>query len=203
MSKSTLEVLSQETGVHTIKNTVNFVGTLKVGGVAMTSTTLSADIAPAAAGTVDASKVVQVGTNKEIDTLVIADGGLKLGAGAGTAVGATAAELNTACDVSAFTETLSAAGAITLSTSKRVHKFDTTLGAQTNTIPAPAANEIGELKILTMTVDGAADTVITLTNVTGGSAATTATFNDVNDTLVMVGGVNKWHIVKEIGVTMA
>ncbi|RPJ24409.1 MAG: hypothetical protein EHM35_16375 [Planctomycetaceae bacterium] len=35
-----------------------------------------------------------MGTNKELDTLVIADSGLKLGAGAGTAVTATAAELN-------------------------------------------------------------------------------------------------------------
>ena len=46
------------------------------------------------AGTVTASKAVVVGTNKNIDTLVIADGGLYLGAGAGTAVTATAAELN-------------------------------------------------------------------------------------------------------------
>ncbi len=47
-------------------------------------------------GTVEASKVVVVGANKEIDTLVIADSGLKLGAGAGTAVTATAAQLNRA-----------------------------------------------------------------------------------------------------------
>lgn len=46
------------------------------------------------AGTVAAGKAIIVGTNKNIDTLVIADGGLKLGTGAGTAVTATAAELN-------------------------------------------------------------------------------------------------------------
>ena len=46
------------------------------------------------AGTVTASKAVVVGTNKNIDTIVIADGGLKLGSGSGTAVTATAAELN-------------------------------------------------------------------------------------------------------------
>lgn len=46
------------------------------------------------AGTVTASKAVIVGANKNIDTLAIADGGLKLGAGAGTAVTSTAAELN-------------------------------------------------------------------------------------------------------------
>ena len=121
----------------------------------------------------------------------------------GITSGATAAEININDDVSAFQETITAAGAATLSTTCRVHKFDTTLGAQSNTIPAPSAAQLGQLKILTMTVDGAADMVITLTNVTGGSAATSCTFNDVNDTLILVGGVNKWHVVKEIGVTMA
>jgi len=47
-----------------------------------------------AAGTVTASKAVVVGANKNLDVLAIADGGLSLGAGAGTAVTATAAELN-------------------------------------------------------------------------------------------------------------
>jgi hypothetical protein len=46
------------------------------------------------AGTAVASKALALGSNKNVDTLVIADGGLKLGAGAGTAVSATAAELN-------------------------------------------------------------------------------------------------------------
>ena len=50
-----------------------------------------------AAGTVEASKAVVVGTNKNVDTLAIADGGLCLGAGAGTAVTANAAQLNS-CD---------------------------------------------------------------------------------------------------------
>jgi hypothetical protein len=57
----------------------------------------ASEIAPiddVTAGTVTASKAVIVGTNKNIDTIVIADGGLKLGTGAGTAVTATAAELN-------------------------------------------------------------------------------------------------------------
>lgn len=45
------------------------------------------------AGTVTASKAVVVGTNKNVDVLAIAD--LKLGAGAGTSVTSTAAEINT------------------------------------------------------------------------------------------------------------
>lgn len=46
------------------------------------------------AGTAEASKVALLGANKNLDTLVIADSGLKLGSGAGTAVTATAAQLN-------------------------------------------------------------------------------------------------------------
>ena len=46
------------------------------------------------AGTVTAGKAVVTTTNKHIDALVISDGGLALGAGAGTAISATAAEIN-------------------------------------------------------------------------------------------------------------
>ena len=52
------------------------------------------DLTPSVAGTVEASKMLLVGANKELDALVIADGGLSLGSGAGTAVTSTAAELN-------------------------------------------------------------------------------------------------------------
>ena len=45
-------------------------------------------------GTVAAGKAIVPTTDKHIDALVISDGGLALGAGAGTAVSATAAELN-------------------------------------------------------------------------------------------------------------
>lgn len=63
------------------------------------------------AGTVTASKAVVVGTNKNIDTIVIADGGLKLGSGAGTAVTATAAELNELDDIVASFTFAATAGA--------------------------------------------------------------------------------------------
>lgn len=46
------------------------------------------------AGTAAASKAVVLGANKNLDTLSIADGGLKLGSGAGTAVTKTAAQIN-------------------------------------------------------------------------------------------------------------
>ncbi len=52
------------------------------------------DLVPAVAGEVEASKLVLVGTNKNVDTIAIAQNGLKIGSGAGTAVTTTAAELN-------------------------------------------------------------------------------------------------------------
>ena len=63
------------------------------------------------AGTVAASKAVIVGANKNIDTISIADSGLKLGSGAGTAVTATAAELNELDDIVASFTFAATAGA--------------------------------------------------------------------------------------------
>lgn len=46
------------------------------------------------AGTASASKAVVLGADKNVDTIAVAEGGLKIGAGAGTAMTASAAELN-------------------------------------------------------------------------------------------------------------
>src|SRR5574341_736855 len=64
-----------------------------VGGNTLSGTEL-AFLDGVTAGTVTASKAVVVDANKHIDTIVIADGGLKLGATTGTAVTSTADELN-------------------------------------------------------------------------------------------------------------
>jgi hypothetical protein len=58
-------------------------------------------VAGVTAGTAAASKALVLGANKNVDTLAIAEGGLKIGAAAGTAVTATAAELNTLAGVTA------------------------------------------------------------------------------------------------------
>jgi hypothetical protein len=63
------------------------------------------------AGTAVASKAAVLGANKNLDTLVIADGGLKLGSGAGTAVSSTANELNTVDGAPLGTTTLFTIGA--------------------------------------------------------------------------------------------
>jgi hypothetical protein len=70
-------------------------GVLQLGGTQVTTEAgelnVLANVTP---GTAKASSALVLGANKNVDTLAIADGGLKLGAGAGTAVTATAAELN-------------------------------------------------------------------------------------------------------------
>lgn len=80
-------------------------GTFKLAGTAVTSSAAELNLIDGStAGTAVASKAAVLGANKNLDTLVIADGGLKLGAGAGTAVTATAAELNK-LDAAPFTVT--------------------------------------------------------------------------------------------------
>jgi len=73
-------------------------GGLSLGAGAGTAVTATAaelnNLDGPVAGTVSASKAVVVGANKNLDVLAIADGGLSLGAGAGTAISATAVELN-------------------------------------------------------------------------------------------------------------
>jgi hypothetical protein len=69
-----------------------------------------------------------------------------------------------------------------------------TAGAESRTLAAPSA--AGKLKIITMTVDGG-DCTLALTNVVGGSAATTATFSAVGQSLVLLSAGAKWHVLSE------
>jgi hypothetical protein len=123
----------------------------------------------------------------------------------GITSGATATEINLTSDVSAYQETIVASGAITLDTGKRVHLLNTTAGAQSNTIPAPSAAQLGVTKIIEVTVDGGNDFVLTCTNVDGSllGANTTATFADVGDSLILIGGATKWHILAHNGVAFS
>jgi hypothetical protein len=95
-----------------VTKTLNVETELSIAGAAVTATAaelnaagaVSATTSSAAelnfndgsvAGTAVASKTLVLGANKNVDTLAIADSGLKLGAGAGTAVTKTAAQINT------------------------------------------------------------------------------------------------------------
>lgn len=120
----------------------------------------------------------------------------------GTQLTATAAEINQACDISANTETLSAAGAISLG-SKLTNVANATGADIAVTLAAPTAAETGLIKTIYMTVRTSHNITLALTNVVGGTAATSATFDAVGETLVLLGGVGKWIVLKEVGVTLA
>lgn len=115
------------------------------------------------------------------------------------AVTASAAELNQIADISAYQETIAAAGA--LSITARVSKL-ALVGAGAITLAAPDATCLGYIKVIEMTTDNG-DVTLALTNVVGQSSGTTATFNDVTDQLVLIAGVNKWIVLKERGITLA
>ena len=116
----------------------------------------------------------------------------------GTAITATGTEINK-LDLSAQTETILAAGAI--SVTGKISNL-ALVGAGAVTLAAPDATMLGVVKVIEMTVDNG-DVTLALTNVQGGSAATTATFDAVGEQLVLVGGSAKWTVIGEGGVTLS
>jgi hypothetical protein len=114
-------------------------------------------------------------------------------------IAATPAEINARCDDSAMSETVIAAGAVSVSVAETSLAL---VGAGAVTLAVPTKPAM--IKIITMTVDNG-DVTLALTNVVGGSAATTCTFNDANDVLVLVSDLAraKWVVLKEVGVTLA
>jgi hypothetical protein len=73
------------------------------------------------AGTAAASKALVLGADKNVDTIAIAESGLKIGSGAGTAVTGTAVELNTLAGVTAGT--VAASKAVVVSADKDASAF--------------------------------------------------------------------------------
>lgn len=125
--ENTLIVGGTEIDADTLASALDELGTLD--GLTASAAELNFNDT-AVAGTAVASKTLVLGANKNVDTLVIADGGLALGAGAGTAIVATAAEINRAADVSTR---LIAAGS-TLAVTEAAHdgkviKLDTAAGS--------------------------------------------------------------------------
>jgi hypothetical protein len=164
-----------------------------VGGTTITS----AQMTTITAGTAAASKVAILGTDKNLDEFHTA--ALYLGAGAGTLVGATAAEIDQVADISAYQETVAAAGA--LSIVKRVSKLAVTGGGAV-TLAVPDATDLGYIKLIEMTTDDG-DVTLALTNIEGQSSGTTATFNSVGDKLILLAGVDKWVVLKEQGIALS
>lgn len=99
------------------------------------------------------------------------------------------------------TQAITAAGAITVDgTVNRVTVTDAVNGAIT--LAAPSTAMKGKLLTIEYIGAGTNATTLALTNVQGGTAATSASFNAANETLVLVGGELKWNVVAEIGVTL-
>lgn len=73
-------------------------------------------------------------------------------------------------------------------------------GTYAVTLAAPEVT--GRVKIIEMTDATGTSVTLALTNVIGGSAGTTATFNAVNETLILASISNKWVVIKEHGVTL-
>lgn len=115
-----------------------------------------------------------------------------------TTLTATATELNT-LNLASQTEVILATGSI--SNVKKVTNLATSTAA-TVTLAAPDASIIGQVKIIQMTADNG-DVVLALTNVQGQTSGITATFNTVDDTLVLVAGKNKWNVIAEIGIALS
>ncbi len=101
-------------------------------------------------------------------------------------------------DVTAQTETITAAGALGVSVG--ISKLEL-VGAGAVTLAAPAATDTGRVKVIEMTVDNG-DVTLALTNVAGGSAANTCTWSAVGQALVLVAGVAKWGVCSESGVAL-
>jgi hypothetical protein len=118
----------------------------------------------------------------------------------GTTVGATAAELNDN-DLSARTQAITAAVAIDLDA-----RYVTIVGPASSTyaVTLAAPGRAGILKVINMLSTTSTNSVtLALTNVAGGTAATTATFDAAAEVLVLVSGATKWLVLAEVGVTLS
>lgn len=151
----------------------------------------------ATAGTQVASKAVVADANVNIGSTKIT--ALYIGtSGSETQVTSTAAELNR-LDDSAEIETITA-GAV--STTKFNSKLEL-VGAGAVTLDVCPATMVGKIKTIRMSVDNG-DVTLALTNVQGGTQATTATFDAVGEELILVGSSGgKWTVIKEFGVTLS
>jgi len=80
------------------------------------------------------------------------------------------------------------------------------VGPATDTyaITLAAPKRAGQILVIEMTsTTGTNAVTMALTNVVGGSAATTATFNAAGEILTLVSAGSKWVVLDELGVTLA
>jgi hypothetical protein len=132
------------------------------------------------------------------DGALAVSGGFSFG---GTALTATAAEINSATDASTFTQTITEADAIDLD-ARHVKITGPATSTYAVTLAAPTVG--GIVKVIEMVATTSTNAVtLALTNVVGGSAATTATFNAAGEILTLVSAGSKWVVLDEFGVTLS
>ena len=99
-------------------------------------------------------------------------------------------------------QAVTGAGALTLG--KTYHSLSNASGSTyAVTLAAPTSAEDGIVKAIKMIAGDGTNTVpLALTNVVGGSAATTARFDSAGETLILQAAGGKWVVIKEFGVTL-
>ena len=134
------------------------------------------------AGTVTEGKAIVANSQSNVGAIKATS--LSIGvSGSETLLAATVAELNAACDVSAFQQTITASGAVTAG--KKIVLLNHATVAIEATI-ADAANHAGIFHIKAGLEPGAgADHTCTITTGTWNGTHKTATFADINDALVV------------------
>ncbi len=151
-----------------------------------------------AIGTQEASKAVVADANVNTGISKITE--LHIGAtGAEVQISSSAAELNLLdrLDQSEIIDS-----GVAVSATKRITNIDNTAsGAGAITLAVPDATMIGQVKVIEFKVDNG-DVTLSLANVQGGSAATTCTWSNAGEVLVLVAGVLKWNVVSEGGVVL-
>lgn len=181
----------------------------------------------AVAGTSVASKALALGANKNTDVLALPVSGLKVGAGAGTAVDCTAAEFNTLNGVTAGTA--AASKAVVLDANKRLVGLRplqdctalaadgaiviqpgvvliTKVAAINATLADPAAGDNGAvLHIIATTaaahvVDNSAGSGF---NAAGGGSDIATFAAAVGNRLSLVAYGAKWYVLDSLGITLA
>ena len=121
-----------------------------------------------------------------------------VGSGVGEVHALDTDEMHAALQIS---EAHTAAGAIDLDAD--YVSLSVASGTYAVTLAAPAAAQYGRVKVIEMIDATGTSVTMSLANVVGGTAATTATFNAVDETLVLVGSAAGWIVLKEHGVTLS
>lgn len=102
---------------------------------------------------------------------------------------------------SGATQAIAAAGAISLDAN---HVKLTGPASSTYAVTLAAPTRAGQLMAIQMIATTSTNSVtLALTNVIGGTQATTATFDAANETLVLISVTGKWVVLKEHGVTLS